>query len=102
MLTPNRLNRLDGMWVITLLLLTTLYIVRCFNFSCAPFEDAAMNMRYAKHLAEGHGIVWNIGEKPVDGATDFLFIVLVALFIKSGLSLEISVRLIGFLSHFLL
>lgn len=43
-----------------------------------PFEDAAMLLRYADHLASGHGIRWNPGEAPVDGATDFLYMVTVA------------------------
>ena len=60
-----------------------------------------MLMRYAQHLADGHGIVWNIGEHPVDGATDFLFMVASAAFIKLGLTVGQSVRGIGFASHLL-
>ena len=51
-----------------------------------------MLMRYAQHLAAGHGIVWNIGQPPVDGATDFLFMVLVAAIHALGASLEGAVR----------
>ena len=58
-----------------------------------------MLMRYAQHLAQGQGIVWNIGEKPVDGATDFLFMVVSALLIKLGLTVGQAVRGVGFLSH---
>ena len=43
-----------------------------------PFEDSLMLLRYADHLAHGAGIVWNIGDKPVEGATDFLFLVCVS------------------------
>lgn len=64
-----------------------------------PAEDAAMLMRYAVHLAQGYGIVWNIGEKPVDGATDFLFMAMVALLIKSGLSPESAIRSLIFTAH---
>ncbi|GAB1470827.1 hypothetical protein MASR2M66_17050 [Chloroflexota bacterium] len=71
------------------------------DFNIPPFEDAAMIMRYAQHLAGGHGIVWNIGEAPVDGATDFLFMVVSAALIKLGLSVGQSVRSIGFVSHLL-
>jgi len=77
------------------------YAARYIDFSIAPFEDAAMLMRYAQHLADGHGIVWNIGEHPVDGATDFLFMVVSAAFIKLGLTVGQSVRGIGFASHLL-
>ena len=60
-----------------------------------------MLMRYAVHLAEGHGIVWNKGEKPVDGATDFLFMIMTALLIKSGLTPEVAIRSLIFTAHLL-
>lgn len=85
-----------------LLLLSTLYYSFTFiDFSIPPFEDAAMLMRYAQHLAGGHGIVWNIGEAPVDGATDFLFMVASAALIKLGFTVGQAVRGIGFASHLL-
>jgi len=43
-----------------------------------PAEDAFILYRYSHHLAEGHGIVWNIGEPPVDGSTDFLWMLVLA------------------------
>lgn len=66
-----------------------------------PAEDAAMLMRYSAHLAQGHGIVWNIGEKPVDGATDFLFMVLLAGLHWLGLPLETAVLGVGISAHLL-
>jgi hypothetical protein len=33
-------------------------------------DDAMISMRYAKHLAAGHGLAWNIGETPVQGFTN--------------------------------
>ena len=29
-------------------------------------DDAMVSMRYAHHVAQGFGAVWNIGEKPVE------------------------------------
>jgi hypothetical protein len=84
-----------------LLAATFYYAFRYVDFTIPPFEDAAMLMRYAQHLAQGHGIVWNIGEPPVDGATDFLFMAASALFIKLGLTVGQAVRGIGFASHIL-
>lgn len=93
---------LPDILVSLLLLLFTLYYAFTFiDFTIPPFEDAAMLMRYAQHLAGGHGIVWNIGEKPVDGATDFLFMVASAALIKLGFTVGQSVRGIGFASHLL-
>ncbi|MBL8090624.1 MAG: hypothetical protein JNJ43_09870 [Anaerolineales bacterium] len=85
-----------------LLIISTLYYSFTFiDFSIPPFEDAAMIMRYSQHLANGHGIVWNIGEAPVDGATDFLFMVASAALIKLGFTVGQAVRGIGFVSHIL-
>ena len=72
---------------------------RFLEFRRYPIEDAAMIMRYADHLAHGYGAVWNVGEAPVDGATDFLFMVSVAALIKTGLSAESAIRALGFGAH---
>jgi hypothetical protein len=58
-----------------------------------------MLMRYADHLAHGHGITWNVGEKPVDGATDFLFMCLLAGLVKLGLAVDHATRLVVVGSH---
>jgi len=56
-------------------------------------------MRYSEHLAHGQEIVWNVGEKPVDGATDFLVMVIVAGLAKAGLGVGSATSLLGMLSH---
>ncbi|MEQ8822684.1 MAG: hypothetical protein RLY93_20800 [Sumerlaeia bacterium] len=35
-------------------------------------DDAYISFRYARHIQEGHGIVWSIGEAPIEGFTNFL------------------------------
>ncbi len=92
---------LDFLLALILIAFTLFYAWRSVDFQIPPFEDAAMLMRYAQNLAGGHGIVWNIGEHPVDGATDFLFMAVSALLIKLGLSVGQAVRGIGFVSHVL-
>ncbi len=100
MLSKNK--HLPDILLSILLIAGTLYYASSFvDFSIPPFEDAAMLMRYSQHLAQGHGIVWNIGEHPVDGATDFLFMVTSAALIKLGLTVGQSVRGLGFASHLL-
>jgi hypothetical protein len=44
------------------------------------FDDAMISMRYAKNLAEGHGLVWNPGEHPVEGYTNPLWVVFMSIF----------------------
>ena len=91
----------DVVFIICLMLLAALCVVRYIDFSSHPIEDAAMSLRYAQHIAQGHGFVWNIGEKPVDGSVDFLFVVLVAVLAKAGLSLESAAHITGIASHLL-
>jgi arabinofuranosyltransferase len=69
------------------------------DLSVAPFEDAAMLMRYATHLAAGQGFVWNVGEAPVDGATDVGLTLVVAGLIRAGLSVETATRALGLAAH---
>jgi hypothetical protein len=76
-----------------------IYAAAFVHFDIPPFEDAAMLMRYADHLAHGYGIVWNIGEPPVDGATDFLFMVLSAALIRIGLPVGRAIRILGLGAH---
>ena len=91
----------DLLMLLLLLLFTALFAWRFVNFNIPPSEDAAILMRYADHMANGNGIVWNIGEPPVDGATDFLFMIVVAFVHYVGFSLEFTVRLLTILSHFI-
>src|SRR6266446_7875595 len=94
----ERFNSSDW-FCIGLLLFSVAAVSLTYRFSIPPSEDAAMLMRYAQHIIQGHGIVWNIGEKPVDGATDFLFMMVLAALGKTGMTLEFAVRLIGIISH---
>lgn len=87
--------------IILLIVFQVIFALLFINFSIHPFEDSAMLMRYAEHLGEGYGIVWNIGDKPVDGATDFLFMIAVALLKRIGLPIETAVRFITITSHFI-
>jgi arabinofuranosyltransferase len=87
--------------VALILAITAVFAILVVNWDVPPFEDAAMLMRYAEHVAHGYGFVWNIGESPVDGGTDFLFIVAVAAARGLGLSLEFATRLVAVSAHFM-
>ena len=50
------------------------------------FDDAMISMRYARNLAEGYGLVWNPGEAPVEGYTNFLWTLWMALVHLTGIS----------------
>ena len=50
------------------------------------FDDAMISMRYARNLAEGHGLVWNPGEPPVEGYTNFLWTLVMSATHRLGLA----------------
>jgi len=75
--TSNQKNEI-GYLVIILLFSLILYGVFIFRtvfvvddkvyFSL--IDDAMISMRYARNLSNGYGLVWNIGEPPVEGFTN--------------------------------
>lgn len=99
-MTPRTWLRIDDALVLAgLTLVVALLAWRVLLPERLPFEDAAMLMRYAEHVAGGHGMVWNIGGPPVDGATDFLLVLVLAGLVKAGLGVGTSVTVLGVLSH---
>ena len=50
-------------------------------------DDAFITYRYSEHLAAGDGPVWNIGQDPVEGFTNFAWMVWHALFALVGADL---------------
>ena len=50
------------------------------------FEDAMISMRYAKHFAAGQGLVWNVGEPPIEGFTNLLWVMWMSVAHVLGLS----------------
>lgn len=100
-LTDRRLDGKDGAALLSLLALLAWLLLFAFDRSAPPYEDAAILMRYSDHLAQGHGIVWNVGGEPVDGATDFLFMVALAGVRWLGPSIEDAARWIGVVCHVL-
>ena len=58
-------------------------------------EDAFITFRFARHLAAGQGLVWNIGEPPVEGYTNFLWLVVCAWVIRAGLDVVPASQILG-------
>ena len=50
------------------------------------FEDGMISMRYAKHLADGNGLTWNVGEPPIEGFTNLLWVLWMSVGHMLGLS----------------
>lgn len=65
-------------------------------------DDAMISMNYAKHLADGYGMVWNIGEAPIQGFTNMGWMLFMAVMHllpvdPSKISLLIMITSIGIL-----
>jgi len=57
-------------------------------------DDAFISFRYARNLAEGHGLVFNPGER-VEGYSNFLWVLIISLCIKLGADPLASAKLLG-------
>ncbi len=60
-------------------------------------DDAFISYRYAEHLVGGHGLVWNVGEAPVEGYTNFLWVLLIAAGMRLGVDPVAASTLLGLL-----
>ncbi len=69
-----------GLWVV--LLAVGLYVLHARAFLFTQ-DDAYISLRYARNLVEGHGLVFNPGER-VEGYSNFTWTLLLALFLKLG------------------
>ncbi|NPA89908.1 MAG: hypothetical protein GXO55_00415 [Chloroflexi bacterium] len=57
---------------------------RIYGTDVALIDDAFIFFRYARHWAEGLGLVWNRGEPPVEGVSSLLYTALLALGVRLG------------------
>ncbi len=79
--------------LVAVICLILLLHVNYLRFVC---DDAFISFRYAKNFVEGHGLVYNIGEK-VEGYTNFLWTLLLSLFMKIGLDPVVVSQILGVL-----
>ena len=63
-----------------------------------PFfsDDSFISLRYAERLLDGHGLTWTEGER-VEGYSNLLWVLLVALFGACGIELVTAARALGVL-----
>lgn len=80
--------------IIFLFVIVGAFLIHTFHLNVVA-EDAFITFQFARHLANGHGIVWNIGEAPVEGYTNFLWLLLSASLIRGGLDVTCFTQLVG-------
>ena len=76
---------------------TLMFIAHALYLRCVA-EDAFISFRFARNLAAGDGFVWNVGEQPVEGFTNFLWVVLCAVAVKAGLDVVVFAQVAGLLA----
>jgi len=81
---------------IVLTVIVCLILLLHVNYLRFVCDDAFISFRYAKNFVEGHGLVYNIGEK-VEGYTNFLWTLLLSLFMKIGLDVVVVSQILGVL-----
>lgn len=77
-----------------------LYLVYSWNFLC---DDAFISFRYAQNLVHGYGLRYNpVEQPPVEGYSNFLWVLLLAALAKIGASPLLASRAISVLAGVLL
>src|SRR5215471_13513339 len=71
-----------------LALATAGYLIACYQLQRVIADDAYISFRFARNLAEGYGLVWNIGGEPVEGYTDPLWVFLLSGVCRLGFDIE--------------
>ena len=95
-------NGMSVLLVILLLsLVTYLFILQLDAIWPFTIDDMYITLRYAKNWAEGFGIVWNIGEPPVEGYSNFSFLVLARLALMLDLNPVFVLKSVGVAGLFL-
>lgn len=95
------LSRLTGLLegrMTVILFLSSVFFAVSYNLIVARewmLDDAFISFRYALHWAQGLGPVYNPGEAPVEGYTNFLWVALLALGARLGGDIVVVSRLLG-------
>jgi hypothetical protein len=71
-----------------------LFGILAWRFFDHSVDDAFISYRYARNLVEGHGLVFNPGER-VEGYTNFLWVMLVAPFVALGIDPDLAAKALG-------
>lgn len=80
---------LSRLSILGLLLAVLVYLGQCSREILQLWDDGYITFRYAQHLANGQGLVWNLGGDRVEGYTSILHILLFALGIKLGVQPQV-------------
>ncbi|PKK84913.1 MAG: hypothetical protein CVT49_01800 [candidate division Zixibacteria bacterium HGW-Zixibacteria-1] len=58
-------------------------------------DDAFVTFRYAENFADGHGLTFNPGDRPVEGYSNFLWLLILSLAYLIGLPTYFTAKILG-------
>lgn len=78
------------------------YLFVCQIQAIWPFtiDDMYISLRYAKNWADGLGLLWNAGEAPVEGYSNFSFVLLGRIALNLGLNPVLLLKSLGVVGLF--
>lgn len=99
-MAEDRSLKITDLVLVVIAAIVFLYAVQYWNFLC---DDAFISFRYAENLVEGHGLRYNLDENPpVEGYSNFLWVLILAFLAKCGASLLTASRIISVICGVLL
>ncbi len=81
-------RRLQRLSAALLAVAFVIYFVNVWRYSLQMWDDAFISFRFARNLAEGYGLCWNIGGERVEGFTNMLQVLLLAAGARLGMAPE--------------
>lgn len=94
--TTPRVKAPGAIFVVPLLVLLVHAVMHARVQGISCIDDAYISFQYARNLVEGHGLVFNPGER-VEGYTNFGWVMLLSVVHALGADLEASSRVLAFL-----
>lgn len=76
-------------------LAVVLFIIHLAYYAYIDVDDAYISYRYALNFAHGAGLLYNPGEAPAEGYSNFLWVVVLAGSARLGIDIPIAAKLIG-------
>lgn len=86
--------------VLLILALIYLFILQVWKVWSFTIDDMYITLRYAKNWADGYGLVWNIGKLPVEGYSNFSFVLLARIAMSLDFNPVLVLKLAGVLGLF--
>ncbi|HSL84686.1 MAG TPA: hypothetical protein VLF66_18070, partial [Thermoanaerobaculia bacterium] len=79
-------------WILDFGVPSLLFVLGLVWVSPFKIDDSYISLRYASNLAAGHGLVFNPGGPPIEGYSNFLLVLIEALFVRAGMTTLAAVK----------